>query len=103
ALACERPDEPAEALGYWMQRYGRNIPAAVKRGVARAAQRLYTERSALKYDGESRAIRMGDVLELTHPKPKTQEQSRLFAYLLDIRHHPNELRVSLDTLPLLAK
>jgi hypothetical protein len=92
--AMSRADEPAEMLGYWMSRYGRKLPAAVKRGIADAASRLYTERAALRYDGLSRGIRMADVIELVHPKPRmTHEgggpwQTALFRYLLDKRHHP---------------
>lgn len=85
--AISRGDEPAEALGYWLSYYGRKIPAAVKRGIADAAIRLYSERNALKYDGISRGIRMADVLELTHPKPKEVWQSALFRYLIDKRHN----------------
>lgn len=48
--ALQRPDEPAEMLGYWLTRHGRNIPMPIKRGVADAARRLYTERAALRYD-----------------------------------------------------
>ena len=81
-----RADEPAELLGYWLATHGRAVPMAVKRGVADGARRLYTERSALKYDGGSRGVRMGDVLELTHPKPVDATQSALFKHLLDKRH-----------------
>lgn len=85
--AMSRADEPAEILAYWAQEYGRNFPQPLKRGVADAVERLYTERSALKYDGQSRAWRMGDVIELTHPKPLTAEQSALYRYLLDARRN----------------
>ena len=85
--ACQRPDEPAEVLGYWMSTHGRNIPQAVKRGVADAVRRLYNERAALRYDGQSRSLRMGDVIELVHPKPVDARQAALFKYLLDQRHH----------------
>jgi hypothetical protein len=84
--ALLRADEPAEALAYFTSRYGRALPQPVKRGVADAARRLYGERSALKYDGRSRAWRMADVLELTHVKPRDEAQSALFRYLLDRRH-----------------
>jgi hypothetical protein len=84
--AISRGDEPGEALGYWLAAHGRKLPAAVKRGIADAALRLYTERNALRYDGLSRGVRMADVIELAHPKPKTVEQSALFRYLLDKRH-----------------
>jgi len=94
--ATSRADEPAEILAYWAQEYGKNFPQPLKRGVADAVERLYTERSALKYDGQSRAWRMGDVIDLVHPKPLTAEQSALYRYLLDTRHK----RESTNTLDL---
>jgi hypothetical protein len=87
ARALQRADEPAELLGYWIATHGRNIPMPVKRGVADAVRRLYNERAALRYDGVSRQLRMADVIELAHPKPKDANQSALFGYLLDRRHH----------------
>ena len=84
--ACQRADEPAEVLAYWTARYGRKIPAAVKRGTADAVRRLYNERSALKYDSQTAAMRMGDVVSLVHPKPTADWQSSLFTYLGDTRH-----------------
>lgn len=87
--ACSRADEPAEVLAYWHQEYGRRVPMAVKRGVADAVRRLYNEKTVLKYDGKSRAWRMGDVVEIVHPKPQAEWQGRLFRYLLDVRHHPD--------------
>jgi hypothetical protein len=85
--ALQRPDEPAELLGYWLTMHGRHLPMAIKRGVADAARRLYTERAALRYDSLTRQLRMADVLELTHPQPKDGAQSALFRFLLDHRHH----------------
>ena len=87
ARALQRPDEPAELLGYWLTAHGRNVPMPVKRGIADAARRLYTERAVLRYDGLSRQIRMADVVELTHPSPRDERQSELFKWLLDRRHH----------------
>ena len=87
ARVLRRADEPAEMLGYWFTNHGRNLPMPIKRGVADAVRRLYTERAALRYDGLGRQIRMADVIELTHPSPRDQAQSALFAYLLDRRHH----------------
>lgn len=79
----QRAEEPAEMLAYWVQAHGRNVPKPVKRGVADAAARLYTEFSALKYDSSRSAWRMGDVIELTHPTPKAPWQGELFRWLLD--------------------
>lgn len=95
AVACQRADEPAEFLGYWIQNKGRKLPAPVKRGIADAAVRLYSEWSALKYDGQSRTIRMADVIELTHPKPQAPWQAALFKFLIDNRHNRDEFDLSL--------
>lgn len=65
-----RADEPGEMLAYWMAQYGRRIPKPVKRGVADAVWRLYNQRSLLKYDTASHAVRFGDVLNLVHPERK---------------------------------
>ncbi|MFD8531443.1 TROVE domain-containing protein [Streptosporangium canum] len=88
----QRPDEPGEALAYWTSRYGRSIPKPVKRGVADAVVRLYSERSLLKYDTDSRGWRFGDVIDLVHPTPDPALpwQGELFKHALDRRHHRDE-------------
>ncbi|HEX7165388.1 MAG TPA: TROVE domain-containing protein, partial [Acidimicrobiales bacterium] len=101
ARALQRADEPAELVGYWFNNYGRNLPMPVKRGVADAVRRLYTERAALRYDGLSRQIRMADVVELTHPSPRDEPQSALFKYLLDRRHRDDAV-ADPAVLPMLA-
>ena len=101
ARALQRADEPAEMIGYWLTVHGRNLPMAIKRGVADAARRLYTERAALRYDGLGRQIRMADVLELAHPSPRDGKQSALFEYLLDRRHH-DDAAAEPTVLPMLA-
>ncbi len=94
ASALARADEPAEMLAYWMAEHGRRVPQPVKRGTADAVNRLFTEYSAMKYDGVARAWRLGDVIELTHPKPVDVKQSDLFRYLLDRRHNPTEMTIA---------
>lgn len=84
---CQRADEPGEALGYWTSKYGRSLPAAIKRGVADAATRLYTERNVIKWDSARHGIRFADVIELTHPTPKDERQNMLFKFILDETHH----------------
>jgi hypothetical protein len=100
--ALQRADEPAEILGYWHATHGRKLPAALKRGIADACQRLYTERASLRYDGQDKAIRFGDVIDLVHPVPSAGWQSELFRYLLDKRHKRADPRIGegLRTIPL---
>jgi len=97
--ALLRADEPAEFLAYWIAATGsRTLPGGVQRGLADAVVRLFTQRAALKYDGGSRGVRMGDVIELVHPMPKDDGQSALFRWLLDRRHHPATIRADLTKL-----
>lgn len=101
--ALLRPDEPMELMGYWFEKHGRNLPMPVKRGLARALRRMVNEKNALKYDGTSRGIRMGDVIELAHPKKDADWQGDLYEYLLDRRHHPDAIGVEFANLPKIAK
>ncbi|MFI7073479.1 TROVE domain-containing protein [Micromonospora sediminicola] len=86
ADVLQRADEPGEALAYWTGRYGRAIPKPIKRGVADAVVRLYTEKALLKYDTASKGFRFGDVLDLVHPAPSAPWQGNLFKYALNRRH-----------------
>lgn len=86
ASVLQRADEPGEALAYWTSHYGRAIPKPVKRGIADAIQRLYTEYALLKYDTASKGFRFADVIDLVHPSPKAPWQGDLFEYALDDRH-----------------
>lgn len=87
ASVLQRADEPGELLAYWTSRYGKAIPKPVKRGVADAATRLYTEYSTLKYDTASKGFRFADVIDLVHPTPKAPWQDALFRHALDRRHN----------------
>ncbi|WP_328377448.1 TROVE domain-containing protein [Streptomyces sp. NBC_00440] len=88
----QRADEPGEFLGYWTSQYGRTLPKPVKRGTADAVQRLYTERSLLKYDTDSKGYRFGDVLNLVHPSPAADKpwQGDLFKHAIDRRKKRDE-------------
>lgn len=83
--ALLRADEPGEALAYWFANFGRKVPISVKRGIADAAVKSYNEYSLAKYDTASKGFRFGDVLELTHPKPKDTKQNELFKFALNRR------------------
>jgi hypothetical protein len=97
----QRADEPGEFLAFWASKYGTNFPMPVKRGVADAVVRLYSEYSVAKYDSATAAYRPADVIELCHPLTDAPWQNDLFRYLLDVRHgnHNGEVPA---TLPLLA-
>jgi TROVE domain len=81
-----RADEPAEMLAYWINTYGKRVPQPIKRGVRDSASRLYNERNFARWDSKSNAVRMADVIELTHPAPSGNWQSDLFKFAIEDRH-----------------
>jgi hypothetical protein len=89
--ALSRADEPGEAFSYWLAFYGRPIPKPIKRGIADAATRLYTEFNYLKWDSERNAVRFADVIDMLRPDPRDVRQNQLFRYILDARHGHNAI------------
>lgn len=100
--ACVRADEPAEVLAYWINKYGRPVPSAVKRGIGDAARRLYTERNQIKYDSSNSNWRWADVIQMAHVKAKDERQNSLFGYLLDQRYN-KDVNFAGEALPMLGK
>lgn len=90
ASVLQRADEPGEALAYWTSQYGRAIPKPVKRGIADAIGRLYTEYGLLKYDTVSKGFRFADVIDLVHPAPAAPWQGDLFTAALARRRNRDE-------------
>lgn len=98
AGVLQRPDEPAEAASYWIGHWGRSIPKPVKRGIADSVTRMYSQKQALRWDKPADPVRMGDVIELVHPRPRkipaapdgalvTDEvQGKLYSHLITSRH-----------------
>ena len=101
SAAMARADEPGEFVAYWRSRFGRSLPLPVKNGLADAVRQLYTERSLLKYDTDSKGYRFADVIETVRPKPIDERQNALFEHALARRHNRDEL-FRLGGLPLLC-
>lgn len=99
--ALLRADEPGEALAWWMANEGRKIPSSVKRGIADAFVKSTNEYSLAKYDTSSHGFRFADVIRLTHPTPKSPEQSVLFKYAMSRRKNSG-MEVP-EALPMLQK
>lgn len=100
-----RPDDPGQFLAHWAGRHGRSLPKPVRRGVADAVTTLYDERAVFRYDTGGhhvafgrfvweeltfrggnpapRPYRFGQVVALTHPRPRDPAQADLFRWVLD--------------------
>lgn len=76
-----RADELAEFLALYWSEGKVPLAAAVKKGLAAAFQR-FDQYQLSKYDREN-AIRLRDVLFLTHAKPKDEAQAAIWKQLVD--------------------
>ncbi|MBS0472507.1 MAG: TROVE domain-containing protein [Proteobacteria bacterium] len=89
ARIVQRPDELteflaiywADALGPMQQRKKQPVSAQVKKGLARALTKFDAYQLA-KYNRDG-AVRIRDVLFLTHAKPKSDDQGALWKQLVD--------------------
>ena len=92
----QRPDEPGKMLLYFFENYvpnwkpgsftSKSVPQPLKRGIGDALTRMLNQKQALRYDKPGDKIRLGDVIEICHPKAKDELQGVLFRHLITSRH-----------------
>jgi hypothetical protein len=73
----QRPDEMSEFLSIYWQEGKSAMSNQVKKGLA-ACFNKFNEYQLAKWNKNSAAIKLRDVMFLTHPKPQTAEQASLF-------------------------
>lgn len=73
----QRPDEMSEFLSIYWREGKTALSNQVKRGLA-ACFNKFSEYQLAKWDKNSAAIRLRDVMFLSHPKPQNSEQTALF-------------------------
>lgn len=73
----QRPDEMSEFLSIYWKDGKSALSNQVKRGLA-ACFNKFSEYQLAKWDKNSAAIRLRDVMFLSHPKPQTAVQAELF-------------------------
>lgn len=77
----ERVDDMAEILSYYLNIYGKLIPNSSKKGLGDCFLR-FDEFSLAKYNS-AKEIKLKDIVNLVHPKPNNNEQSKMFKRLLE--------------------
>lgn len=78
----QRPDELGELLSlYWKENPNAPLTAQLKRGLARALKK-FNEYQLSKWNKDG-AVKLRDVLFLSHAKPKDEEQAALFKKLAE--------------------
>lgn len=74
----QRPDELGELLSlYWKTRPDAPLDRQLKIGLARALKK-FDEYQLAKHDAAERAVRLRDVMFLTHPRPRNELEAALF-------------------------
>lgn len=98
-----RGDEPGEFVAYWVSKYGKRFPWAVKRGLNAAVIKLFDEYAYAKYGKVTEDGQWGlaDIVEMTRPKVGKGWKSDLFRHAINERHSRKEPVP--ETLPLLRK
>lgn len=81
ARIIQRPDEMTEFLALYWKDKRQPVSAQVKKGLARAFQKFDAYRLA-KYNRDD-AVKLRDVLFLSHAKPKDAEQAATWKQLID--------------------
>ncbi len=82
ARICQRADEPAELLSlYWKDQKDAPLPKQLKVGLARAIAK-FDEHQLAKYNRDG-AVKLRDVLFLSHAKPHNEERTALYKRITD--------------------
>ena len=79
--AMIRVDDMTETLSYYINTYGKPIPNSMNKGIGDKFLE-FDEYQLAKYN-RSGGVRLKDLLCLTHPKAKNEEQNHMFKRLLE--------------------
>ena len=78
----QRPDELTEFLAIYWKDGREKLSAQVKKGLAKAFTK-FSEYQLAKYNQLDKAVKLRDVLFLSHAKPKDEEQAALWKRLIN--------------------
>ena len=77
-----RGDDITEIMSCYLNTFGKPIPNSLKKGIGDVLKTL-DEYSLAKYKGDSKAVKMRDLLCLCRPKPQNGEQAELWSRCLE--------------------
>lgn len=85
AKIIRRPDDILEMVGYWMNHAPDHekagLPASIRKGIALALEKFDAYQLA-KYKGNKSNVKLVDIFNLVHPKPKTPERAEIYKKLM---------------------
>lgn len=78
----ERADDITEILACYLSMYGKPIPNGLKKALAHSFNK-FNEYQIAKYNSGNKAVKFKDVLKLTHARPTSEEQEKLFKDIMN--------------------
>ena len=77
-----RGDDATEIMAAYLSEFGKPIPNSLKKGIADVLKG-FDEYTLAKYKGTGKEVKMSDLLNLCHPKPKNRDQELLWKKCLE--------------------
>ena len=77
-----RGDDATEILAFYLNTFGKPIPNSLRKAL-REVFPTFDAYTLAKYKGDSKSVKMRDILCLCRPVPKNEEQSKLWKDLLE--------------------
>lgn len=83
----ERPDDMTGILSYHLNTWGprkkgNSIPRSIRRGIADSFHK-FDEYQLAKYKGTTKDVKLKDALSISHPRPTSDEQAKLWKRLIE--------------------
>lgn len=82
-----RGDDATEIMAFYLNTFGKPIPNSLRKGL-RDVFTTFDAYTLAKYKGESKSVKMRDLLCLCRPAPKDEKQSETWKKLLEGRLEP---------------
>lgn len=76
AGAIQRVDDMTEIMSYYINKYGKPIPNALKRGMSKAFNK-FDDYQLAKYRGNNKEVSLVDLINLVHPTPTKKNVTTL--------------------------
>lgn len=77
----QRADEPQTCIAIQLELFGKPIPKPLKKGISKSLHQ-FDEYQFSKYSSERKRVSMVDVFNLVHPKPKNEEEEKIFERII---------------------
>jgi hypothetical protein len=79
---CVRPDDMLEIVSLHRTLNNNKVANSVKKGIAEAIHK-FDQYQLSKYKGKRKALKMKDIINVAHPKPKNEVEAALYKSILE--------------------